>query len=419
MLTVTPMPVQVVSAVLYMNEEDLLHVRFLELYDVVDHFIVMESPVTFQGDPKPLLFQKEVCRRFAAFSNNVVHVVVSSITNSSSLPETGASEDWAREHASRVGGAEAAGEGGQMAGRADKGCRLPQLHAPLHVPCKPACAASAHTPCTSPLLPTPLTSLACPVHCRAHGALLPCLPALVCRPSLRPPVPLPRLLKNLQNALQAAVSLLKLQPDDIMLTSDADEIPTAAAVQLGTNYLLNNLVSLATEADVIPIVEFSLKAYYYSLFHTYVSEGCRCPDDHQRGTWPAWPACGLECSSWPFSRMPRMQGNAGGAKMFPLWSTSICSFQDIRFTDKCSQAKVGSFAARPHASSITRSCLLADRHLLTLTFHPAPALLPDACYRHLFNQRRRASTPHSSSLLTALQQSSSPMPIGNLQQRTT
>ena len=86
---------QVVSALIYNNEADLLHVRFLETYDVVDHFIIIEAPHTFQGNPKPLHFQEEVCGRFAPYLEKVVHVVIN-------LPADPNISAWRREHASRV-----------------------------------------------------------------------------------------------------------------------------------------------------------------------------------------------------------------------------------------------------------------------------------------------------------------------------
>ena len=61
-----------------------------------------------------------------------------------------------------------------------------------------------------------------------------------------------------------------MEPDDIVLISDADEITTASAVQLGANYLRNGLASTDVNGT-IPIVGFQLQGYVYSLHHTYVS----------------------------------------------------------------------------------------------------------------------------------------------------
>ena len=52
-----------------------MNVRFLEHYDAVDWFVMVEAPFTFTGNPKPLHFGNALCRRFAAFADKVVHVV--------------------------------------------------------------------------------------------------------------------------------------------------------------------------------------------------------------------------------------------------------------------------------------------------------------------------------------------------------
>ena len=95
---------------MYNNEEELLTARFLELYDVVDYFIIIESPITFQGNPKPLNFQREVCRKFGGFANKVVHVVVNLSTDNKVI------STWKREAASRVGACKA------MRARANLAC---------------------------------------------------------------------------------------------------------------------------------------------------------------------------------------------------------------------------------------------------------------------------------------------------------
>lgn len=40
----------------FFNELDLLDIRFHELYDKVDYFVIAKSTVTFQNKPKPLIF---------------------------------------------------------------------------------------------------------------------------------------------------------------------------------------------------------------------------------------------------------------------------------------------------------------------------------------------------------------------------
>jgi len=58
----------------FFNELDLLELRLEELYDVVDGFILVESPWTFQHRPKPLHFL-ENRERFVRFADKIIHVV--------------------------------------------------------------------------------------------------------------------------------------------------------------------------------------------------------------------------------------------------------------------------------------------------------------------------------------------------------
>lgn len=51
----------------FFDELDLLEVRLNELKDVVDVFVLTESPRTFTGEPKPLYFQENK-NRFAEFN---------------------------------------------------------------------------------------------------------------------------------------------------------------------------------------------------------------------------------------------------------------------------------------------------------------------------------------------------------------
>jgi tetratricopeptide (TPR) repeat protein len=59
---------------MFFNELDLLEVRLNELSEVVDRFVIAESPWTHQGRPKELLFWNNR-ERFAAFADRIVHVV--------------------------------------------------------------------------------------------------------------------------------------------------------------------------------------------------------------------------------------------------------------------------------------------------------------------------------------------------------
>jgi beta-1,4-mannosyl-glycoprotein beta-1,4-N-acetylglucosaminyltransferase len=61
---------KVIDCFPFFNELDLLEIRLHELKDVVDVFVLTESPQTFTGNHKPLFFDKE---RFKDF--NIVHSV--------------------------------------------------------------------------------------------------------------------------------------------------------------------------------------------------------------------------------------------------------------------------------------------------------------------------------------------------------
>ncbi len=76
----------------FFNEIDLLEVRFEELYDVVDYFVICEASVTFQGKQKPLYFAENK-QRFSKYLDKVIHIILND------LPDTG--NPWDREFAQR------------------------------------------------------------------------------------------------------------------------------------------------------------------------------------------------------------------------------------------------------------------------------------------------------------------------------
>ena len=76
----------------FFNELDTAEIRFKELYDHVDYFVVSESNLTHSGQPKPLYFQENK-ERFARFSDKIIHVVC----NDPSSPEPGEDMNWTRE----------------------------------------------------------------------------------------------------------------------------------------------------------------------------------------------------------------------------------------------------------------------------------------------------------------------------------
>lgn len=60
----------------FFDELDILEIRLNTLYPVVDYFVLVESTVTFSGNPKPLYFNENK-DRFEEFKDKIIHVVVS------------------------------------------------------------------------------------------------------------------------------------------------------------------------------------------------------------------------------------------------------------------------------------------------------------------------------------------------------
>lgn len=59
----------------FCHELDVLRIRLHELAEVVDRFVLVESPVTHSGRRKPLYY-RDNSSRFADFGEKIVHIVV-------------------------------------------------------------------------------------------------------------------------------------------------------------------------------------------------------------------------------------------------------------------------------------------------------------------------------------------------------
>jgi beta-1,4-mannosyl-glycoprotein beta-1,4-N-acetylglucosaminyltransferase len=59
----------------FFNELDLLEIRLTDEYAHVDKFVIVESPVTFQGDKKPLHFSEHK-QRYFKFLDKITHIIV-------------------------------------------------------------------------------------------------------------------------------------------------------------------------------------------------------------------------------------------------------------------------------------------------------------------------------------------------------
>ena len=76
----------------FFNEFDLLELRLRELYDHVDHFVLVEANRTFQNNSKPFYFIDNL-KRFEPYLNKIIHYTVAD------MPEN--TDAWGRERYQR------------------------------------------------------------------------------------------------------------------------------------------------------------------------------------------------------------------------------------------------------------------------------------------------------------------------------
>ncbi len=99
---------KIIDCFTFFNELDLLKFRLAELYDKVDHFILIESTKTFTGQVKPLYYSLNK-DEFENWNDKIIHVVVTDmpinlpqykIDELVALPEI-RNINWVREHHQR------------------------------------------------------------------------------------------------------------------------------------------------------------------------------------------------------------------------------------------------------------------------------------------------------------------------------
>jgi len=71
----TSRPRQVYDGFTFFNELEILKLRLQELYDQVDKFVLVESTLTHQNQPKPLYFQENK-DQFREFNDKIIHIIV-------------------------------------------------------------------------------------------------------------------------------------------------------------------------------------------------------------------------------------------------------------------------------------------------------------------------------------------------------
>ena len=71
---------KVFDSYIFFNELDLLDLRLNILNDVVDYFVLTESPFTVSGNEKPLFYQENK-DRFGKFNDKIIHNITEEIPN--------------------------------------------------------------------------------------------------------------------------------------------------------------------------------------------------------------------------------------------------------------------------------------------------------------------------------------------------
>jgi Glycosyltransferase family 17 len=77
----------------FFNELDVLEIRLEELWNTVDHFVLVESNVTFTGNSKPYVFELNQ-ERFSKYLDKIRYIKVDD------MPET--NDPWVREKFQRI-----------------------------------------------------------------------------------------------------------------------------------------------------------------------------------------------------------------------------------------------------------------------------------------------------------------------------
>ena len=75
------MKIKIYDCFPFYNELDLLELRLTELYDFVDHFVLVEANMTHQGNPKPYYFEDNKSR-YAQWLDKIIHIRVDDMPNS-------------------------------------------------------------------------------------------------------------------------------------------------------------------------------------------------------------------------------------------------------------------------------------------------------------------------------------------------
>lgn len=95
---------KIVDCFTFYNELTMLKFRLDYLYDVVDHFVLVEATLTHAGNPKPLYFENNKSM-FSKYLDKIVHIVVTDLPVNPILRRiktNGMNLDWEREMRQRM-----------------------------------------------------------------------------------------------------------------------------------------------------------------------------------------------------------------------------------------------------------------------------------------------------------------------------
>ncbi len=97
LLCISSLKAEVYDCFTFFNELELLRLRLEELNGVVDHFVLVESPISYTGKSKPLYYQ-ENAHLFDKFKDKIIHIVIDQFPDLTSDEEK---NHWYRESYSR------------------------------------------------------------------------------------------------------------------------------------------------------------------------------------------------------------------------------------------------------------------------------------------------------------------------------
>jgi beta-1,4-mannosyl-glycoprotein beta-1,4-N-acetylglucosaminyltransferase len=72
--------IKIVDGFLFFNEIQILSFKLKELNEIIDYFVIVESPQTFSGNPKPLYYEENK-HLFSEYSHKIIHIIAEETQN--------------------------------------------------------------------------------------------------------------------------------------------------------------------------------------------------------------------------------------------------------------------------------------------------------------------------------------------------